>query len=60
MAQVSVILIFIPFKYLRRSEMRKVKSHVRAVPVIAVTSSGRIIALSPETEGTYASEVRLL
>ena len=49
-----------PFKFFRGLEIRKVKSHVRVVPVIAVTSSGRRIVLSAETGEAYASEIRLL
>ncbi|OAQ21816.1 transposase [Thermosulfurimonas dismutans] len=49
-----------PLKFLRGSEIRKVKAHIRVVPIIGVTSSGKRIVITAETGGPYASEVKLL
>ena len=48
-----------PLKFLRGSEIRKVKAHIRVVPIIGVTSSGKRIIIIAETGGPYASEVKL-
>ena len=48
-----------PLKLLRGLEVKNVKAHIRIVPIIAVTSSGRRIVTSAEAGGSYASEVKL-
>ncbi len=60
MAQALVILIDLyPLRFFRGLEIRRVRSHIRVVPVVAVTSSGKRIVLTAGTGGSYASEVKL-
>jgi len=49
-----------PLKFLRGLEIRRVKSHIRVVPIVGVTASGRRIIITAEAGGPYASEVKLL
>ena len=49
-----------PLKFFRGTEIRKVKAHIRVVPIIGVTPSGKRIVVEAETGGPYASEVKLL
>ncbi len=49
-----------PLRFFRGLEVRRVKAHIRVVPVIVVTASGKRVVLTAETGGSYASEVKLL
>lgn len=48
-----------PLRFFRGLEIRRVKAHIRVVPIVAVTSSGRRVVVTAETGSSYASEVKL-
>ena len=49
-----------PLRFLRGREVREVSSHVRIVPIVALTEGGKRVILSASSGGAYASEVKLL
>ena len=49
-----------PLRLLRGSEVKKIKAHIRIVPIIGITESKKRIIIYAKTAASYTSEVKLL